>query len=155
MPTLPKRLKPVLVGEQNPYGGDPRFALYPAPNGCSGHRLCCLILGMHRKAYLCAFDRANLCDGEWSMCKARQRAIELLADRAGQCKLILCGSKICSAFGVPYAPFTVADEVLLRLPHPSGRCRAWDEDRSFLKAREAVAAFAPEVAHLIGAADGI
>ena len=43
---MPKTIdcKVVLVGEQNPYGPDPEFALYPAPEGSSGHRLCCQIL---------------------------------------------------------------------------------------------------------------
>jgi hypothetical protein len=42
--------KIVLVGESNPYGADPYYALYPAPDGSAGHRLCCLVLGMTRKA---------------------------------------------------------------------------------------------------------
>jgi hypothetical protein len=52
--------KPLLVGEVNPYGGDPYYALYPAPDGCSGHRLCYLILGMRREDYLESFERINL-----------------------------------------------------------------------------------------------
>jgi hypothetical protein len=31
-------MKPLLVGESNPYGGDPAFALYPSPPGCAGLR---------------------------------------------------------------------------------------------------------------------
>lgn len=51
MPASP-RSKPLLVGESNPYRSDPHFALYPAPDGCSGHRLCRLILKMGRRDYL-------------------------------------------------------------------------------------------------------
>ena len=50
-------MKPTLVGESNPYGGNDDYALYPAPNGCSGHRLCLLILGMDPEDYLEAFER--------------------------------------------------------------------------------------------------
>lgn len=30
---MSKRNRPVLVGEQNLYGSDPHFALYPSPDG--------------------------------------------------------------------------------------------------------------------------
>lgn len=155
MPVSPRTRvrKPVLVGESNPYGSDPYFALYPAPDGCSGHRLCCRILGMHRAAYMEAFDRVNLCDGPWSMPRARQAAMSLIGKCAGYCKLILLGSKVAAAFGVPFVPFTAVDEVLLRLPHPSGLCRMWSEEGAVDRARAAVAAFVPEVAHLLGIAD--
>ena len=143
-------LRPVLVGESNPYGDDPRYALYPSPDGCSGHRLCRLVLGMHCRDYLSAFDRVNLCGGYWSMREARQMAVQLLAERAGSASLILLGSKVCRAFGVAYVPFTVADGVLLRLPHPSGLCRVWSDPRAFARARAAIASFVPEVAHLLG-----
>ncbi len=143
-------MKPLLVGESNPYGADPYYALYPAPDGCSGHRLCCLILGMSRKSYLEAFDRVNLCDGPWSLPEARERAVQILTERIGECKLILCGQKVCTAFGVPFAPFTVADEIMLRLPHPSGLCRLWGEAGAFQRARDAVAAFVPHLLPILG-----
>lgn len=138
-----------LVGESNPYGGGDDYALYPSPEGCSGHRLCCLILGMRRRDYLTAFARANLCHGPWHLGDARRRAVSLLE---GGGRFVLCGAKVCQAFGVPFQPFTVADEVLLRLPHPSGLCRLWSEPGAVEAARKVVGAFAPEVAHLIGRA---
>ncbi len=144
-----RRPKPLLVGEQNPYGDDPYFALYPAPDGCSGHRLCCLILGMRRADYLREFDRTNLCAGPWDERAAGTKAVDLIRTRIGDCRLILLGSKVCRAFGVPFVPFTVADDILLRLPHPSGRCRTWSEVNAFGRARAAVIRFAPEIAHLI------
>lgn len=143
-------MKITLVGECNPYGGDPQFALYPAPDGCSGHRLCCLILGMGRKDYLETFERVNLCVDKWSLPAARASATNIILERLGHCRLILLGSKVCQAFGVPFVPFTVADEIMLRLPHPSGLCRLWDEAGAVQKARSAVAAFAPEMAALLG-----
>lgn len=139
--------KIILVGETNPYGAEPYYALYPAPDGCAGHRLCCRILGMHRHVYLQTFDRANLCEGNWSLRDARKKAVELLR---GGGKFILLGSKVCAGFGVPFVPFVVQDEVLLKLPHPSGLCRLWHEAGSMQRARDLVGTFAPELAPLLG-----
>lgn len=145
--------KPLLVGEQNPYGGDPYFALYPAPDGCSGHRLCCLILGMRRVDYLRSFERRNLCDGPWNMELARCRAQEL---RTWKAPIILLGSKVARAFEFdPFEPFTVADGgKTLILPHPSGRCQLWNQKNAVSRARVMVAEMVPSVAHLLGGGDG-
>src|SRR5438552_4023849 len=126
--------KPLLVGEMNPYGGDEYYALFPAPDGCAGHRLCCHILGMHRKSYLEAFERRNLCWGRWSMAEAYRRAAELRLHRG---PLILLGSKVARAFEfVPFEPFTTADAGrTLVLPHPSGLCRMWNEPGAVERAR--------------------
>lgn len=140
--------KPILVGEQNPYGRDPYYALYPAPDGCAGHRLCCRVLDMRRHVYLETFGRVNLCDGPWSIYEARDRAEELR--QLGLRKIIVLGLKVATAFGVKYRPFEQAGKSILILPHPSGRCRTWIKPGAFRRAREAVAAFLPEIAHLLG-----
>lgn len=137
--------KPTIIGESNPYGGDPYYALYPAPDGCSGHRLCCLILGMHRHDYLSAFERANLCVGKWSLKAAR------LETQKYSGRLILLGSKVASAFGYPFSPFRRYGHHLI-LPHPSGLCRLWNEPMAFASAMIAVSELAPELKDLIGAA---
>lgn len=137
--------KPIIVGESNPYGGDDYYALYPAPDGCSGHRLCCLILGMQRAAYLEAFERVNLVRGKWSIPAARAAANELTA-RPNR-KLILLGAKVSMAFGLKFSPFGTYSErgcAMLILPHPSGLNRMWGEDGVIQRARDAVLAFAPE-----------
>jgi len=54
-------MRPVLVGEANPWGSDPFYALYPYPERYAGWRLCHLILGLYRRTYLGYFDRVNLC----------------------------------------------------------------------------------------------
>lgn len=142
------KAKPLLVGESNPYGRDPYFALYPAPDGCSGHRLCCLILGMRRTEYLRVFERKNLCDGKWTMREARVAAAEL---RTWKAPLILLGAKVARAFEFDsFEPFTVADGgKTLVLPHPSGLCRMWNEPGAFQRARLLVAEVCPEIAHLL------
>lgn len=148
MPTVRKKSRPVLVGEANPYGGDPYYALYPSPDGCSGHRLCCLVLGMTRVAYLRTFDRVNLCPRDWSMKLARAFACNNVGKRC-----VLLGAKVCKAHCVPYVPFTqqlFVGEPVLVLPHPSGLCRLWNEPGAFGRAREAVGEFLPEIRELLG-----
>lgn len=148
-------VKPLIVGEHNPYGSDPHFALYPAPDGCSGHRLCRLILGMRRTDYLRAFERVNLCSGVWKDSEATQCAYELSwRCIRTNCKLVLCGAKVCSAFDVEFRPFERLGTHVLVLPHPSGANRMWNDVGAFQRARDAAAAFLPEIADLIGAADG-
>lgn len=151
---IPMAERVVLVGESNPYGGNDDFALYPHPEGCSGWRLCCVILGMRRADYLRSFERVNLCRGAWNMAEARGRAAGL-RDR----RLVLCGAKVCRAFGVPFRSLETPDReppAAMRgyvvLNHPSGRCLAWNEPGAAERAREAVAAFAPELAPLLGLA---
>lgn len=38
--------KPILVGETNPYGGNPDYALYPDPPGSGGERLYAGVVGV-------------------------------------------------------------------------------------------------------------
>lgn len=146
--------KVTIVGESNPYGGDGYFALYPSPAGCSGERLCCLILSMRRLDYLHVFCRTNLCEGSWKLRDARIKAQRLRSEAFTENgKLILLGAKVCKAFGVTYEVFS-ADERQLVLPHPSGLCRAWSVPGTFERAREAVKHFAPHLAELIGVYKG-
>lgn len=146
--------KPAIIGEQNPYNSPPCFDLYPLPKGCAGHRLATKVLGMKIGMYLELFDRFNLCRGPYNAMEAAHAAT-YLASRGRQC--ILLGRKVCSAFGANYAPFTVRKAVkcggvnVLVLPHPSGRCRAWNDPESFELARLAIGRFIPElVPHLSG-----
>ena len=139
--------KVILVGESNPYGADPYYALYPCPDGCAGHRLCRLVLNMTRCTYLAAFERVNLCAGKWSIKEARARAEEIgyLNDR-----VVLLGSKVSAAFGVAFEPFTIkrqsdTGQALAILPHPSGLCRLWNEPQAFERARLTVYQLAPEL----------
>ena len=148
MPVSPRTQKPLLVGEQNPYGGDSYYALYPSPEGCSGDRLCRLVLGMHRSVYLEVFDRTNLCDGPWVASDARRRAVEIVSE--SRSKIVLLGSKVCRAFGVVYHPFERFSRYLV-LPHPSGLCRLWNEPGAFQRARDCVALLAPHLYDHLGA----
>jgi len=133
--------KPLLVGEFNPYGTGPDFALYPAPSGCAGWRLCCKILDIAPSDYLARFDRANLCVGRWSIREARLEAARLLTTGTGP--VVVLGAKVSAAFGLafePYANTTLGDPVraAVILPHPSGLCRLWWEPGAYERARRAL-----------------
>lgn len=138
-------MKPLLVGEANPYQADPRlaqrYALYPDPPGCAGHRLCYRVMGLTSVEYLKRFDRVNLCDGKWSVKEARQRALWLLQWRTAADVIVLFGKKVTDCFHVSFETFTirthhgVGDAKLVILPHPSGLSRAWNEPGAFERAR--------------------
>ncbi len=135
---------PVLVGEDNPYGSRPANALLPEPAGSAGHRLCVKVFGMDPRQYLLAFLRYNLCTGEWNAVEARRRANGLWQLYRPNVKILL-GSKVARAFDVHFIkPFEyhryTADDFgpVLVLPHPSGRCRAWNAPGAYERARDAL-----------------
>ncbi len=128
-------VKPLLVGEANPYGADPAFALNPLPEHASGGRLA-RILGLSRGDYLRIFDRRNLCPTTWSVPVARREA-EAIMRVLGR-DVVLLGSKVAQAFGLRYEPFTTRGRLHL-LPHPSGLSRAWNDPESIPRARALLA----------------
>ena len=140
----------ILVGENNPYGGDPRYALYPEPANSAGGRLCRLVLGLTVKEYLRRFERVNLLQRpKWSARAARDAAACMLVEKGLTAKFVLLGRKVFDAFSahVPddrsWAPFVARGQFLM-LPHPSGLCRIWSEPGRFAQAREAVRDFTAE-----------
>lgn len=148
-------MKPLLVGEDNPYSADPRYALYPDPDQSAGGRLCRVILKMTRMEYLRTFDRVNLCDDQrWSMPVARARAALLREERRGG-SLVLFGRKVAEAFGLGHVePYKIVGEcadmvttAFFLLPHPSGRSRAWSEPWAVKRARDLLA---PLIAEELG-----
>lgn len=137
-------MKPLLVGEANPYQSNEadamHFALYPEPPNASGGRLCRFVMGLDERTYLRAYDRIDLCHPHWSLPHAREHAARLLAARREGDVLVLCGAKVANAFCVAYAPFTMTAGVhntfgtfaarqhgptIVVLPHPSGLNRMW------------------------------
>lgn len=142
--------KPLLVGECNPYGANPKYSLFPYPKGSSGERLCFKIMCLTRREYLERFDRVNLCAGKWSIKEARARAEELRSVPGRT--IVLLGAKVATAFGRKFEPFRF-DETpdyyspkasplsvpilrrLVILPHPSGLSRTWNEPGAYERAR--------------------
>jgi hypothetical protein len=154
-------MKPLIVGESNPYGGDEHFALYPEPAGCSGERLCGFVMGLRRSTYMREFERANLVRGKWSMPAARERAKDLtkLSDE-DEAKLrrfeigrrvedlvelrtfILLGRRVAEAFGWKSGPkigFAQRYHFFIFLPHPSGRNRIWSDPEAIRFCRAVLA----------------
>lgn len=133
-------MRPLLVGESNPYSDDPEFALYPFPRGAAGSRLKD-ILGMTNAEYLATFDRANLMPNrlKWDLKAARARAIALPHTRR-----ILLGSRVCQAHLIQFdvfEPYYFRDGQALVFPHPSGRCRIWNDRTNIDRARAALKEF--------------
>lgn len=135
-------MKPLLIGEANPYGADPYFALYPYPKNASGDRLCRLIMKMTPAQYLRDFDRINLCPTKWSAPVARERAQAIL--KSDMEDLVLFGAKVSNAFGLPYEPFKFfsnddgSGPSIAILPHPSGLNRIWNEPDAYDRAHLAL-----------------
>lgn len=143
----------LLLGETNPYGPDPEFALYCEPPGCSGHRLR-LILGLPEEAYL-ALHRKNLCDGAWSQKMAQARAHELLSPQAPWQVIVLLGRKVAQTFvktalnDEPLEAFSTRrccpGMTLVSLPHPSGQNAGLWPPRARDRARQILCELVPEV----------
>jgi hypothetical protein len=132
-------VRPILVGEVNPRSRDPRLALWPDPPRCAGGRLLA-ILGVTRAAYFRDFERCNLCSGRWHAGLASLHADALLALLPRRV-LVLLGARVAGAFGVDRRPFSVVvgeEHTLVLLPHPSGRCRAWNDPGAVERARDAL-----------------
>lgn len=135
----------VIVGELNPYGADPAFALYHLPRNASGNRLR-EIMGLPDHAYA-ALEKVNICTGKWSLPAARTKATYAILFGEGT-RLVLLGAKVRAAFFGP-PPFGMERRAgcqLLGLPHPSGLNRAWDAPGARARARDVLRELAPEIA---------
>jgi hypothetical protein len=143
----------LLLGENNPFGSEPEFALYCYPPQCSGYNLRC-IFGLPEDQYL-ALHRKNLCDDTWSAKRARERALELLTPHASWKVIVLLGRKVAETFekialdGASLSPFATKTccpgMTLVALPHPSGRNAALWPPKARDRARQILRAAAPEI----------
>jgi hypothetical protein len=143
----------LLVGELNPYGSEPEFALYCYPTGCAGYRLR-RIFGLPEHEYL-DLHRTNLCVGDWSKAQAKARVLELLSPDAPWRVIVLLGRKVTEAFekvaldDVPLVAFSsrvcCPAMTIVSLPHPSGRNAALWNPKARDRAREIMRELAPEL----------
>lgn len=134
------RSKVLLVGEDNPYGSDPRYALYPYPAHSAGGRLCHKLFKMHPHVYIRVFSRVNLCSQKWGIQEARETAQGILRVPAGSKPVVLFGSKVAQAFGIGAGvrwlgdeeapPMTIEGHQIFLVPHPSGRNRIWNDPKA-------------------------
>lgn len=138
-------MKIVLVGMNNPYGADPKYALYPMPATSAGGRLFKMLraasdgdLGMSEYARI--FDRINLVSGDWDRRLAEAKATDLVINgNYARRRVVLLGQEVKNAFlktstiALPesharwqYCSRSGAER-WATLPHPSGRCRDWND----------------------------
>jgi hypothetical protein len=138
-----------LIGEFNPYGQDPKYALYPHPENASGARLA-RVLEMAPDAYLAAFERRNLLSqAKWSAPLARESARKLVEETSEGDSLVLLGARVSAAFGIDFRAhlFAVKEagrtfggtwrRATLVIPHPSGLSREWSAPGTAQRVRDA------------------
>lgn len=120
-------MKPVLLGMNNPHGGDPKYALAPFPRGTAGHRLYEMfneVRPTYRVHYMEAFDRRNLLESRiWNAASARVQAQEMLTEFQGR-EVVLLGREVADAFGLSrqlILPLDLHGVRWRQVPHPSGR----------------------------------
>lgn len=129
------RPKGLLVGEQPRPGGNPKLPLWPWPAGGSGGRL----FPMSRMRLLDFFvdlARVNVSKypvARWSANQARSRGIWILDKMPDGARVVARGARARDAFGVGEF-FRKTEAVrngvtveLVAIPHPSGRCREYND----------------------------
>jgi hypothetical protein len=123
--------------------------MFPHPAGSAGGRLLA-VSGMPVEAYLGRLVRANLCRSKFRVSEARESARALYQKwrTAGEprTRLVLCGRRVVDAFvdvlEMPSDPWfqrrVWAGIEYAAIPHPSGRCREYNDPANVARAREVV-----------------
>jgi hypothetical protein len=128
-----------LVGECNPHSADPGDVLSPERPGSAGNRLWAMLYLRHsmtRDDYLRGFRRVNLCSTEWDAEAAETAADIMISSFSFGDRVVMLGAKVASAFCLRRAPkfewewaSPAGSESFkfLKLPHPSGLCRDYND----------------------------
>lgn len=131
-------MKFVVVGMNNPLFEDPRRALWPQPDGCTGHRLWLMAAartGVTQEEWVDMTDRRNLCTGEWIFEAGRLQARMWTAELHTRTTVLL-GSDVARCFpstgmlcqwARPIGTPPRAAPPWIHIPHPSGMNR-WYND---------------------------
>lgn len=100
---VPNDSRPVLVGQNNPYSSDPRYALAPYPVNVTGWRIWRMLneqCGVKRAQYMRAFDRRNaLTARKWDYHAARRESGGMM-DTLGGRRVCVLGRDTLSALGL-------------------------------------------------------
>lgn len=128
-------MKTVLIGMNNPLSGARNHALYPWPPNCTGWRLWKMLeerCGATEKQYADGFERINLINSlNWRKAEARPAAERLLPQLEGRTVVVL-GAAVRDAFRLPpvlVKPVVDRGVTFRQLPHPSGRCRWYNDPK--------------------------
>lgn len=125
-----EKQKPILWGMNNPLSSSEGHQLYPAPEGCTGHRLYKMLHErlphVNRRNYLDTFDRRNLVTGrQWSSTLGHAEAERAFAALWGSGRtIVLLGEDVRRCFGHPrllVEPQEIGGCTWRQIPHPSGR----------------------------------
>ena len=141
-------MRTILLAMNNPVSSDPLHALFPYPPGCAGHRLWEMLReyaweveerDVTRRAYIDGFERRNVLSARtWSRVEAREAGRMLLPELAGR-RVVVLGVQTLGALGLdrlPWGRWSAASPSLFGpheplayccLPHPSGRCREYND----------------------------
>lgn len=124
-------MKPILLGMNNPQSSAPELALYPDPPGCAGYNLCKL-LGMGTQNYLDLFERRNLLQERlWSAQDAAAAAETYRDGHDGERLVVILGEDVANLLWHTAPPFQWVQRAgggaWAKMPHPSGRCRHWND----------------------------
>lgn len=133
-------MKPVVVGMNNPYSNDQRYALFPHPQKSAGYRLFEMLRqAAYRKnmvvsplEYANCFERYNLVTGkEWDARAAVFGAQSLLSNLQNR-KVVICGKAVAKAFDLKKPDFSLYKRHqhgfdYWIIPHPSGLCREYND----------------------------
>jgi len=136
----------LIVGLDNPQSSDPRYALFPHPSGCAGHRLMNMMMevsdSLTRRMYI-AVPKSNLFPCGRIPTKGRKghmtvAAAVLVASLSGtDKKVVLLGNEVRNAvlgesFGKKWPPAKFAvmhGGNYAWIPHPSGRNPYYNNER--------------------------
>lgn len=140
----------LFLGEDNPQSARPAHQLLDYPPNCAGHRLRGAILRVPSDAYLSCW-RGNLCTPAWSERQAAETAAHVFDGEAPWRVVVMLGRKVARVMAgtrlvpdmPPFARRTRGDLTFVSLPHPSGRCRDWNDAKSYERALAAIRAAAP------------
>lgn len=122
-----------IIGEAPGPNTSPKLPVFPLPRSSAGGRL----LSYSRMAagrYLGVFWRRNVYTHlqPWSVPEARERASFIVDDlnKNGIRRVVLLGGKVGAAFGLPeiWSHGFASQLELAVIPHPSGRCRIYNDD---------------------------
>src|SRR5262245_52125885 len=127
----------MIIGPCNPYSTDPRDAFTARYDNTSGFRLyklMCMASPVSRREFDSGFDRRNLCTIEWNAEKAQIKAQQMRPWMAGR-KVLVLGEDTRRCFRLPKIlihPVHQDGAEWRCLPHPSGRCRWYNDPNNRL-----------------------